>query len=73
MFAQGEDIMYRHSEDREYRMPPDIDYVPLVQPASSSFSPSPLPFPSPVAATSCHVVTGDDFVCLLDGWECSQG
>lgn len=30
-------------------------------------------FPSPVAATSCRVVTGDDFVCWLVGWRHSQG
>lgn len=30
-------------------------------------------FPSPVAATSCRVGTGDDFVCWLVGWKLSQG
>lgn len=75
MFAQGEDIMYRHSEDREYTMPPDIDYMPWVQPASSSvsLSPSLASLPTPVGATSCFVVTGKEFVPLLDGWRHSQG
>lgn len=28
-----------------------------------------LPLPSPVTATSCYVVTGEDFVCSLGGWK----
>ncbi len=59
VFAQGEDIMCRHSEGREYKMPSDIDYMPSMQPASSSFSLSSLPFPR--------------FVRSLDGWKHSHG
>lgn len=30
------------------------------------------PLPSPVTATSCYVVTGEDFVCFLGGWKDSR-
>lgn len=65
-FAQGEDITYCHSEDSEYIMPPDIDYMPWVKPASSSFSLS-LPFPIP---RCCYIMLCSHrrAFCMFAGW-----
>lgn len=67
VFAQGEDIMCRHSEDCEYKMWPGIDYVPWLRPASSS-----CPFFYRLDPKCC-VVTGDGFVSSLNRWKRSWG